>query len=171
MLWQSGAGQQHRGLLAVPHPEQQADLVLGDATADERQDVPALPVKPLRVVDDQHPSVAGRTGHRVECGPRQPVPLDGAAGLGRPPETRYQPVDGITPRLQRVLDGMPLSPAIIKTAMWDVVGWNRAAAALLTDYGTLRRIWAGTMDQRENGIGGERLRAAGWGPHPSARPG
>jgi transcriptional regulator with XRE-family HTH domain len=60
-------------------------------------------------------------------------------GLGRPPEARYQPVDGITPRLQRVLDGMPLSPAIIKTAMWDVVGWNRAAAALLTDYSKLPR--------------------------------
>ncbi len=60
-------------------------------------------------------------------------------GLGRPPEARYQPVDGITPRLQRVLDGMALSPAIIKTAMWDVVGWNRAAAILLTDYAKLPR--------------------------------
>ena len=60
-------------------------------------------------------------------------------GLGRPPEARYQPVDGITPRLQRVLDGMVLSPAIIKTAMWDVVGWNRAAALMLTDYAKLPR--------------------------------
>jgi transcriptional regulator with XRE-family HTH domain len=60
-------------------------------------------------------------------------------GLGRPPDARYQPVDGITPRLQRVLDGMVLSPAIIKTAMWDVVGWNRAAAVLLTDYAKLPR--------------------------------
>jgi transcriptional regulator with XRE-family HTH domain len=60
-------------------------------------------------------------------------------GLGRPPEARYQPVDGITPRLQRVLDGMVLSPAIVKTAMWDVVGWNRAAAVLLTDYAKLPR--------------------------------
>ena len=60
-------------------------------------------------------------------------------GLGHPPEVRYQPVEGITPRLQRVLDAMPLSPAIIKTAMWDVVGWNRAAAALLTDYSKLPR--------------------------------
>lgn len=60
-------------------------------------------------------------------------------GLGRPPGVRYQPVDGITPRLQRVLDAMPLSPAIIKTARWDVVGWNRAAAALLTDYAKLPR--------------------------------
>lgn len=60
-------------------------------------------------------------------------------GLGRLPEARYQSVDGITPRLQRVLDGMVLSPAIIKTAMWDVVGWNRAAAVLLTDYSKLPR--------------------------------
>lgn len=60
-------------------------------------------------------------------------------GLGRPPEVRYQPVEGVSPRLQRVLDGMVLSPAIIKTAMWDVVGWNRAATALLTDYAKLPR--------------------------------
>lgn len=60
-------------------------------------------------------------------------------GLGHPPEVRYQPVEGVSPRLQRVLDAMPLSPAIIKTAMWDVVGWNRAAAALLTDYSKLPR--------------------------------
>ncbi|WP_298692204.1 helix-turn-helix transcriptional regulator [uncultured Sphingomonas sp.] len=60
-------------------------------------------------------------------------------GLNRAPEARYQPVDGISPRLQRVLDGMVLSPAIIKTAMWDVVGWNRAAATLLTDYALLPR--------------------------------
>lgn len=46
-------------------------------------------------------------------------------GLGRPPEPRYQHTDGVTPRLQRVLDAMPTSPAIIKTATWDVVAWNR----------------------------------------------
>ncbi len=60
-------------------------------------------------------------------------------GLGRLPEARYHPIDGITPRLQRVLDGMALSAAIIKTVMWDVVGWNRAAAVLLTDYAKLPR--------------------------------
>ena len=58
-------------------------------------------------------------------------------GLGRPPEVRYKAVDGVTPRLQRVLDAMEVSPAIIKTATWDVVAWNRAAAALLTDYAKL----------------------------------
>ena len=60
-------------------------------------------------------------------------------GLGRPPEVRYKPVDGVTPRLQRVLDALQESPAIIKTATWDVVAWNRAAAVLLTDYAKLPR--------------------------------
>lgn len=60
-------------------------------------------------------------------------------GLGRPPEVRYKPVDGVTPRLQRVLDALAFSPAIIKTATWDVVGWNKAAAALMTDYSKLAR--------------------------------
>ena len=60
-------------------------------------------------------------------------------GLGRPPEVRYKPVDGVTPRLQRLLDALEASPAIIKTATWDVVAWNRAAAALLTDYAKLPR--------------------------------
>ena len=58
-------------------------------------------------------------------------------GLGRPPEVRYKPVDGVTPRLQRVLDAFEVNPAMIKNATWDVIAWNRAAAALLLDYGTL----------------------------------
>src|SRR5271170_6068525 len=49
-------------------------------------------------------------------------------GLGRPPEVRYKPVEGVTPRLQRLLDALECSPALIKTATWDVVAWNRAAA-------------------------------------------
>ena len=58
-------------------------------------------------------------------------------GLGRPPEVRYRSTDGITPRLQRVLDALEPSPAIIRTATWDVVAWNRAATVMLTDYGSL----------------------------------
>jgi transcriptional regulator with XRE-family HTH domain len=58
-------------------------------------------------------------------------------GLGRPPEVHYQAAEGVTPRLQRVLDALELSPAIIKTPTWDVVAWNRAAAAVLTDYGAI----------------------------------
>jgi len=58
-------------------------------------------------------------------------------GLGRPPEARYQKNDGVTPRLQRVLDALNPSPAVIRTALWDVVAWNRAATVMLTDYGSL----------------------------------
>jgi transcriptional regulator with XRE-family HTH domain len=58
-------------------------------------------------------------------------------GFGRPPETRYQKHDGITPRLQRVLDVLDPTPALIRTATWDVVGWNRAATVMLGDYGSL----------------------------------
>jgi transcriptional regulator with XRE-family HTH domain len=55
--------------------------------------------------------------------------------LGRPPEVRYHAVEGVTPRLQRVLDALELSPAIVKTSTWDIVAWNSAAAAVLADYG------------------------------------
>src|SRR5437660_5502038 len=55
-------------------------------------------------------------------------------GLGRPPEVRYQASEGVSPRLRRVLDALETSPAIIRTAIWDVVAWNRAATIMLTDY-------------------------------------
>jgi len=58
-------------------------------------------------------------------------------GLGRPPEVRYQSNHGVTPRLQRVLDALNPSPALIRTATWDVVAWNKAATVMLTDYGAL----------------------------------
>lgn len=57
--------------------------------------------------------------------------------FGHPPEPRYRQQEGITPRLQQVLDSMPFSPAIIRTATWDVVAWNKAAAVILTDYAKL----------------------------------
>ena len=58
-------------------------------------------------------------------------------GLGRPPDVHYRKDDGVTPRLQRVLDALEPSPALIRTAIWDVVAWNRAATVMLTDYGAL----------------------------------
>jgi transcriptional regulator with XRE-family HTH domain len=58
-------------------------------------------------------------------------------GLGHAPEVRYRKDEGVTPRLQRVLDALELSPALIRTATWDVVAWNRAATVMLTDYGSL----------------------------------
>lgn len=58
-------------------------------------------------------------------------------GLGHPPDVRYRETDSISPRLQRILDAMPLSPAMVKNATWDVLAWNKAAAALFTDYAEL----------------------------------
>ncbi|CAN5469714.1 helix-turn-helix transcriptional regulator [soil metagenome] len=58
-------------------------------------------------------------------------------GLGRPTGVRYRGRDPVTPRLQRLLDTLAYSPAIVRTATWDVVAWNRAAAVVLTDYGML----------------------------------
>lgn len=57
--------------------------------------------------------------------------------FGHPPEVVYKPPEGVTPRLQRILDSLETSPAIIKSATWDVLAWNRAAAVVLTDYATL----------------------------------
>jgi transcriptional regulator with XRE-family HTH domain len=60
-------------------------------------------------------------------------------GLGRTPDVHYRVPDGITPRLQRVLDALEVSPALVRTATWDVVAWNRAATVVLKDYGSLPR--------------------------------
>src|ERR1700704_3398546 len=37
-------------------------------------------------------------------------------GLGRPPEVRYHAPEGVTPRLQRLLDTLAFSPAFVRTA-------------------------------------------------------
>src|ERR1700752_4673909 len=58
-------------------------------------------------------------------------------GLGRPPEVRYRKDEGVTPRLQRVLDALEPSPAVITTATWDVVAWNGAATVMMIDFGSL----------------------------------
>lgn len=52
-------------------------------------------------------------------------------GLGRAPAAQVPPgaadASAVSPRLQRLLDALPWSPAYIKTLSWDVVAWNRAA--------------------------------------------
>jgi transcriptional regulator with XRE-family HTH domain len=58
-------------------------------------------------------------------------------GLGRPPPAHYAAVEGVAPRLQRLIDALEVSPAFVRTATWDVVAWNAAAACVLTDYGQL----------------------------------
>ena len=56
-------------------------------------------------------------------------------GIGRAPERRGRGGEIVTPRLQRVLDTLEPCAAMVRTATWDVVAWNRAVAVLLTDYG------------------------------------
>lgn len=83
--------------------------------------------------------------------------------LGRPPEPLYRPRDGMSPRVQRVLDALPTSPAFVKTLTWDVVAWNRAADAVF-GYGSvpanerniLRRIF-GARGRLTNGIDWEKV--------------
>jgi len=58
-------------------------------------------------------------------------------GLGRPPGARYAPEDGVSPRLQRVLDGMAYAPAFIRSVTWTILAWNRASSVLMTDYGAM----------------------------------
>ena len=58
-------------------------------------------------------------------------------GLGRSPEVRYRKDEGVTPRLQRVLDALEPCPALTRNSIWDVLAWNRAATVMLTDYGAL----------------------------------
>ena len=57
-------------------------------------------------------------------------------GLGRPPEARFRATEGISPRIQRILDALECIPAFIKTSTWDIIAWNRAAAAVF-GYDTL----------------------------------
>ncbi len=57
---------------------------------------------------------------------------------GRPPGVcPPAPSVGVSPRLQRMIDSLVTSPALVKNAEWDIVAWNEAAAAVLSDYAAL----------------------------------
>lgn len=58
-------------------------------------------------------------------------------GLGHPPKAQPPAQAGVSARLQRLLDAMTAVPAIVVTANWDVLAWNRAARLVLTDYEAL----------------------------------
>jgi transcriptional regulator with XRE-family HTH domain len=68
----------------------------------------------------------------------------------RPPPLNPLTLPVVTPALQRVLDSMKTSPAVVKTPTWDIVAWNAAAVAVLGDYtsvparerNVLRRLFA-----------------------------
>ena len=69
-----------------------------------------------------------------------------------PPLSPALPV-AVPHALQRVLDGMKHSPAVIKTPSWDIVAWNEAAMAVLNNYeklapedrNVLRRLFSGNV--------------------------
>ena len=60
----------------------------------------------------------------------------------------------VSSAVQRVLEAMRASPAIVKTPTWDIVAWNAAAATVLTDYellpvserNVLRRLFSEPAD-------------------------
>ena len=55
----------------------------------------------------------------------------------RPPQVQFREAERITPQLQRVLDSLETSPALVRMAAWDVIAWNRAAATIMGDYSAL----------------------------------
>ncbi|MBE1159531.1 helix-turn-helix transcriptional regulator [Dyella acidiphila] len=56
----------------------------------------------------------------------------------RLPALRYEVTESVPPQLQRVLDAMVFSAAIVTNATWDILAWNHAATVVLTDYAALR---------------------------------
>ncbi|WP_421698595.1 helix-turn-helix transcriptional regulator [Ancylobacter sp.] len=55
-------------------------------------------------------------------------------GIGHRPKAGAPAQEGISGRLQRFLDALPMIPATVATATWDIIGWNRAARLALADY-------------------------------------
>lgn len=55
----------------------------------------------------------------------------------RLPGVTWQAGIDVSPSLQRVLDSMENTPALVKTAEWQVVAWNRAATKVFVDYAEL----------------------------------
>ncbi|WGS55287.1 helix-turn-helix transcriptional regulator (plasmid) [Paraburkholderia sp. D15] len=85
-------------------------------------------------------------------------------GLGRLPEASYKAPEGIAHRLQQILDALDVCPALIRTATWDIVAWNRAAALVLADYGSLEprernalRLMFLSREARDNQVDWETL--------------
>lgn len=52
----------------------------------------------------------------------------------RPPEPDSQPPVRVSEQVQRVLDALDTCPAYLKNSAWDILAWNHAATAVLSDY-------------------------------------
>jgi transcriptional regulator with XRE-family HTH domain len=57
--------------------------------------------------------------------------------FGHPPEHRRTGPSEVTPQLQRVVDALGSSPALLATSAWDIVAWNRAATVAFGDYAAI----------------------------------
>lgn len=55
----------------------------------------------------------------------------------RMPEVQFHTFEPVSQQLQRVIDSLEYNPTIVKTAMWDVVAWNKAASAMFADYAAM----------------------------------
>ena len=85
--------------------------------------------------------------------------------LGHPPEARRAGAVAceVTPQLQRVLDAIAGSPALLATSTWDIVAWNAAATAVFGDYGAVPADRRNTL--RFMFAPGARERMADWEHH------
>jgi transcriptional regulator with XRE-family HTH domain len=55
----------------------------------------------------------------------------------RPPPLKPTPSPPVAPAVQHVLDALRGCPAYVKTPAWDIVAWNEAATAVLSDFAVL----------------------------------
>ncbi|WP_404339692.1 helix-turn-helix transcriptional regulator [Pseudoalteromonas mariniglutinosa] len=55
-------------------------------------------------------------------------------GKGQAPKSKKSTVTSISHRLQRLIDALSDIPAIVVSAEWDVIAWNKAACVVLNDY-------------------------------------
>ena len=55
----------------------------------------------------------------------------------RPRTATATPLERVGPALLHVLAALTTSPAMVRNELWDVLAWNRAAAAVFLDYGML----------------------------------
>jgi transcriptional regulator with XRE-family HTH domain len=72
-------------------------------------------------------------------------------GRGEQAPPRRAPAERVSPTLRRVVENLGANPAYILGQRWDYLAWNRAASALLGDFGAVPKpernhVWLTFMD-------------------------